>query len=126
MREARQRDAHEALIVDAQARIIEGSTSNVFAVQGRALVTPPESAGILLGITRAFVLEVAAELGLSIELRTLFVSELTSSDEAFISSSIREIVPVVDVDGVAVGSGRPGPLTLELLRGFREKIRSSE
>ena len=90
------------------------------------LVTPPESAGILVGITRGFVLEAARDLGLRIEERPLLPQELASADEAFISSSIREVVPVVRVDAEIVGSGAPGPLTLELLRRYREKIISSK
>ena len=121
-REARAAGAHEALVLDAQGQVVEGSTSNVFALRGRELVTPPESAGILLGITRGFVLEAARDLGLAVAERTLSVEELLGSDEVFISSSIRELVPVVKVDGTTVASGSPGPLTLKLLRGFREKI----
>lgn len=122
MREARKQGAHEALILDAAGRVVEGSTSNVFAVRKGVLVTPPESAGILLGITRSFVLEVAAEMGLTVELGTLSPAELGAVDEVFISSSIREIVPVVSVDAAPVSDGKPGPITLELLRRFREKI----
>jgi branched-chain amino acid aminotransferase len=125
-REARARGAHEALVLDAQGLVVEGSTSNVFSLRNGALVTPPESAGILLGITRGFVLEAARELGLDVSERPLSVQELALSDEVFISSSIRELVPVVNVDGVAVATGKPGPLTLELLRVFREKIIHSE
>jgi branched-chain amino acid aminotransferase len=118
--------AGEALILDAQGRVIEGATSNVFAVRADGvLCTPPESAGILLGITRQVVLDVAAELGFDIELKSLPLAEVKAASELFISSSIREILPVVSVDGVAIGTGKPGPATLRLLERLREVCRSS-
>jgi branched-chain amino acid aminotransferase len=116
--------AGEALIVDADGHVVEGATSNVFAVVGSSLVTPPEEAGILAGITRARVLEVARELGLPIELRPLGVDELRGANEAFISSSIRELLPVVRLDGQPLGDGAPGPVTRRLLAGFRDKVRN--
>jgi len=125
MHDARDKGAHEALIVDAHGYVVEGATSNVFAVKNGALVTPPESAGILLGITRGFVIEAARDLGLEVTEVPLTPAQLLSADEAFISSSIREVVPVVRVDSEVIGSGRPGPLTLELLRRYREKIINS-
>jgi branched-chain amino acid aminotransferase len=121
MRAARQAGADEALILDRAGNVLEGSTSNVFAVLGKKLVTAPEQAAILVGITRARVLAIAAELGLPVEQRPLPLAELRAADEVFITSSIREVVPVVRVDDATIGSGRPGPTTLELLRRFREK-----
>lgn len=125
MRSARAAGASEALIVDGAGNVVEGATSNVFVVQGGRLSTPPVEAGILPGITRAFLLEVAAELGVEVELRSLAVAELAGADEVFISSSIRELLPVVRVDGGAVGNGAPGPTTRRLLAAFREKARKS-
>jgi branched-chain amino acid aminotransferase len=124
MRTARQAGADEALILDRAGNVLEGTTSNVFAVSGGKLVTAPEDAAILVGITRARVLGIARELGLAVEERPLPLAELCASDEAFITSSIREIVPVVRVDGHPIGSGRPGPATLRLLQHFREKVTS--
>jgi branched-chain amino acid aminotransferase len=123
MREARQVGAAEALVVDADDCVVEGTTSNVFALIGGHLVTPPEEAGILAGITRGCLLDVARELGLGVELRRLPLQELLLADEAFVSSSIRELLPVVSVDGRRVAEGRPGPLTLRMLQAFREFVR---
>jgi branched-chain amino acid aminotransferase len=123
MSQAREAGAAEALVVDRNDCVVEGTTSNVFVVSDGRLSTPPEEAGILLGITRARVLAVARSLGLSPELRPLPLDELRQADEVFISSSIRELVPVVRVDGDPVGSGRPGPTTLRLLQAFRDKIK---
>jgi branched-chain amino acid aminotransferase len=123
MREARRAGAAEALVVDGDGNVVEGASSNVFAVFGQTLVTPPEEAGILAGITRAHVLEVAGELGLDVRLEALPLARLVQADEAFISSSIRELLPVVRVDATPVGSGKPGPLTVRLHAAFREKVK---
>jgi branched-chain amino acid aminotransferase len=120
MQAARVQGAGEALLEDANGHILEGSTSNLFAVFAGTLLTPPETAAILPGITRAHTLRIAAELGIPVELRTPRKSELGKADEVFISSSIRELVPVVSIDGQRVGPGLPGPITRELLRRFRE------
>jgi branched-chain amino acid aminotransferase len=118
--------AAEALLVDRRGCVVEGATSNVFAVLADGtLVTPPESDGILLGITRETVLEVAAELGIRARLASLALDELKQASEVFVCSSIRELLPVVSIDGHAVGSRKPGPVTLRLLGAFREKCSKS-
>lgn len=124
-RVARESGANEALIVDAAGHVLEGSNSNVFAVIGPKLVTPPESVGILPGITRARILDVAADGGLEVELRPLELGEIPHADELFICSSIRELLPVVRVDGQPIGNGSPGPVTQELLAAFRARVRRS-
>lgn len=121
---ARAADAEEALLVDREGNVLEGATSNVFAVRAGRLLTPPIALGILPGITRAHVLLLARELSLDVEERPLFVSELAGLDELFISSSIRELVPVVRVDGQAIGAGVPGPLAQRLLDAFRTRARA--
>lgn len=122
MREARAQGAQEALIRDHTGNIVEGSTSNVFAVRGSSLVTPPESAGILPGITRGRVISAAEELGLELEYHALSSARLFEYDELFICSSLRELLPVVRVDGRPIGEGVPGSSTRALLRRFREKV----
>jgi branched-chain amino acid aminotransferase len=122
---ARAADAEEALLVDREGQVLEGATSNVFAVRAGRLLTPPVALGILPGITRAHVLILARELGLDVEERPLSLDELFELDELFISSSIRELVPVVRVDGRAIAAGVPGPLAQRLLGAFRERARSS-
>jgi branched-chain amino acid aminotransferase len=120
-REARLANAAEALIVDGRGCIVEGATSNVFAVLADGtLVTPPESDGILLGITRESVLAVAAELGIPIRLESLPLERARQAAEVFFSSSIRELVPVTSIDGARIGDGAPGIITLRLLTAFRE------
>ncbi|MES1183665.1 MAG: aminotransferase class IV [Myxococcales bacterium] len=126
IRQARAVGAAEALIVDGRGSVVEGATSNVFAVLGDGtLVTPPESDGILLGITREAVLAVAAELGVPIQQQSLPLEVVKNAAEVFVSSSIRELVPVVSVDGAAIGPGKPGPTTTRLLTAFRDACRRS-
>jgi branched-chain amino acid aminotransferase len=125
-RAARAAGAYEALIVDGRGCVVEGATSNVFAVLGDGtLLTPPEEDGILLGITRETLLELAIEQKLSVRYESLPLEELAASAEVFVCSSIREVVPVVRIDGRRVGGGRPGPHTLRLLTAFREKCLKS-
>jgi branched-chain amino acid aminotransferase len=119
MRAARAAGAQEALLEAANGDLLEGTTCNVFAVFGGNLRTPPESSAILPGITRAHVLELARSAGMPVELRAVHKTELAGADEVFICSSIRELVPVVNIDGRPVGPGVPGPVTRELLRLYR-------
>jgi branched-chain amino acid aminotransferase len=124
MREASAAGAVEALIVDGDDRVVEGTTSNVFAVVGGRLVTPPEQAGILEGITRAHILEIARDLGIFVDLAPLSRAELWDVDELFICSTVRELLPVVRVDDRSIGTGRPGPTTRKLLQLFRQRVAS--
>jgi branched-chain amino acid aminotransferase len=108
--------------LDVADRVREGTTSNVFIVRGQTLVTPPDDAGILLGITRARVVELAPQIGLSVKFSPLVVADLLAADEVFLSSSMREILPVVSVDGVEVGNAKPGPWTRALHAAFRRAV----
>lgn len=123
LKAAKSAGAHEALIIDTQGRVLEGTTSNVFWLRGDKLLTPPEEAGILAGITRAHLLQLAPSVGLTIELATPMPKDLTSADEVFISSSLREVLPVVAVDGTAIGDGKPGAKTRALHAAFRRLTR---
>jgi len=122
MRQAKSVQANEALIVNGEGRVVEGATSNLFVSIDGALVTPPESAGILPGITRQLVLEIAARAGLDVQLRSPTLGELYTAAEVFITSSVREMLPVVRVDGNAIGSGIPGPTFQQLWRGYCERV----
>lgn len=122
LRVARQTGAHEALILDAAGRVTEGTTSNLFIVRGQTIVTPPDDAGILLGITRAKIIELAPQIGLSVKYSSLVAADLLGADEVFLSSSIREILPVVRVDGIEVGNAKPGPQTRALHAAFRRAV----
>jgi branched-chain amino acid aminotransferase len=120
--EARKAGADEALVVNRDGLLVEGTTANVFVVRAGAVVTPPVEAGLLPGITRAIVLDLCAREGVLASERTLWPEQLQDADEMFITSSLRELLPVVEVDGRAVGSGRPGPVTRTLHRAFRRHV----
>lgn len=122
MREAVKVGAIEALVVDGQGRVLEGSSSNVFVVKGGKVITAPTTAGILAGITRHHVLELASEQGIQVELRAPALDEAQRADEIFISSSIRELMPIVWLDQGPVGDGRPGPVFRRLRAAFRARI----
>jgi branched-chain amino acid aminotransferase len=122
MREASRVGAVEALIVDGRGAVLEGATSNVFLVVRDRLVTPDLSAGVLAGITRAHVLDEASALGIAIELRTPSLDEAYAADEVFITSSIRELMPVVRLDERVIASGKPGPVFTQLRQAFRQRV----
>jgi branched-chain amino acid aminotransferase len=119
LREARAAGAYEALLLDDRGFVTEGSSSNVFAVRAGRLATPPLAAGILEGVTRGVVLRLARELGVAAEETPLRPEDLEGADEVFITSTIREIVPVTRLGDRPVGSGGPGPLTRRLHAAFR-------
>jgi branched-chain amino acid aminotransferase len=120
VREAQAQGALEPIMLNHQGEVAEGASSNVFIVKGGTLRTPPLSAGILPGVTREILLELAATLGIPAEEVTLQVEDLRGADEAFLTSTLKEAAPIRTIDGRPVGSGRPGPVTLRLLAAFRE------
>ncbi len=119
---AKRAGAEEAILVDTSGHVLEGASSNIFAVTGGRLVTPSLECGILEGITRRVVIEIARGVSMPVDDRPVRPEELRDADEAFITSTLREVVPVVRVDDAAIGSGRPGPVTLDLLLRFRERV----
>lgn len=121
LKEARASGAHEALILSHDGCLVEGTTSNVFALSGRQLLTPPVTETLLPGITRALVIAAAKSLSLEVIERRMDPRDLASADEAFLTSTIREVVPVVTSDGVAIGAGKPGPLTRTIHSAFRQR-----
>jgi branched-chain amino acid aminotransferase len=119
VKEARAAGAHEALLLDDRGLVTEGSSSNVFAVSGGRLRTPPLAAGILEGVTRGVVLALARAEGIPVDETVLRPEELEGADEVFLTSTMREILPVVRVGAHTVGAGRSGPVTERLHRAFR-------
>jgi len=117
---AKEAGAFEALFV-RDGIVIEGSHSNLFGVFGGTLVTYPACNYILAGITRACVLELAAELGIPAREGPIPFETLWEADELFLSGTTTELMPVVEVDGRAIGGGRPGPVARRLQSAFRER-----
>lgn len=111
--------AAEAILVGPGQEVVEGAMSNLFVVRDGGVYTPPLSDGPLAGITRQVVLEQVAELGLEGGELHLHASDLQTSDEVFLTSSVAEVLPVISVDGRLVGDGRPGPITRRLIAAYR-------
>ena len=119
--EARRSGAYEAIMCNRDGRVAEGSTSNLFVVRGGRLTTPTLDTGILWGITRQRVIEIAQSAGLAAAEGDLRPEDVRAADEAFITSSIRGVMPVSQIDGQPIGDGLPGPITrrlMELYAGF--------
>jgi branched-chain amino acid aminotransferase len=122
MQEAQARGGFEALMRNHRGELCECAQSNVFLVRDGALFTPPPEAGLLVGITRAFVIDLARQEGLAVHEPALYEADLDTADEAFITSTTREIVPVVAVDDRRIGAGAPGPITRRLMEAFRAAV----
>ena len=120
MREAQVKGAFEPIMLNEIGELAETASANVFLVKEGSLLTPPLDAGILPGVTRAVVLELAAGLSLPVREEPVAVKDLLAADEVFITSTLKEVLPVTLVDGRPVGAGRPGPVTLRLLAAIRE------
>ncbi len=106
--EAVDEGAHEA-ILHRDGELTEGAASTVFLVRDGKLATPELHSGLLPGVTREVVLELAAEHGLPYRTRPITLAELYHADEVWLSSSTKEVIPVVELDGTPVGGGTPGP-----------------
>jgi branched-subunit amino acid aminotransferase/4-amino-4-deoxychorismate lyase len=120
--EARRRGVDEALFVDAEGIVLEGTVTNVWWRVGETLYTPSLDLGILAGVTRATLMELAPEGGYSVEEGSYPLERLLEAEEAFTSSSIREVMPLVEVDGRPLGRG-PGADTLQAaLRELAAKV----
>jgi branched-chain amino acid aminotransferase len=124
LRKAHEKNAYEALMKNPEGEVCEGSMSNVFAVTSDVVRTPPLSAGILEGITRELLVEIAKEAGIELREETLRPADLLNADEVFITASARQVVPVVRIDDRAIGDGTPGPVTRRLIGLYRDKVQS--
>lgn len=122
MQQACARGSFEALMKNHLGEIAECSQSNVFLVRQGEVLTPPLDAGLLAGITRAFVFDLGREAGLAVREATVLEEDLPTADEMFITSTTREIVPVVRIDDLVVGAGVPGPVTTTLLARYRAHV----
>jgi len=118
--EANLAGADEALMLNHEGYVCECSADNVFVVRSGEVWTPPAHLGILRGVTRDAVLEIARDLGIPAFERTFTLHDVYTADEVFLTGTGAEIGPVVWVDGRVIGSGKPGPLTLRLLQAYRE------
>ncbi len=121
MQEAYRRGGEEGLMLNYRGEISECSQSNFFMVRGGVALTPRSAAGLLEGVTRAFLFEVGQEVGVQVREETLYPPDLESAEEVFITSTTRELSPVVRIDDRVIGTGKPGPVTRKLLEGYRRR-----
>lgn len=124
-REASEQGADEAVLCTEAGFVAEGTVSNIFCVEDGRLRTPPLSDGILQGITREVVLDLARRDGLLTEESSLTPEVLREADEVFLTSTGMEVLPVTRIDGHPVGSGQPGQITLALQHRYHELVRET-
>lgn len=121
--EANVAGADEALMMDSSGHVAEGTGQNIFVVKGKVLRTPPLHAGILAGVTRGVVMELAAAAGLRVMEDMLNRFDIYTADEAFLTGSASEIAPIRSYDGRSIGSGKAGPVTRDLMARFQAYVR---
>jgi branched-chain amino acid aminotransferase len=114
----------EALMLNHKGEVAECTGDNIFLVRGGQLLTPPTDAGILEGITRAAVMELATSAGITVRELSLSRHDVYVADECFLTGSAAEVIPVVKVDDRPIGEGTPGPVTRDLMRRFHDLARS--
>jgi branched-subunit amino acid aminotransferase/4-amino-4-deoxychorismate lyase len=119
--EARVRGADDAVFVAGDGSVLEATTSNVWWRRGGTLYTPALDGGILAGVTRDVLLELASPAGYDVAEGAFQLTELAAADEAFASSSIREVMPIVALDGRPIGDGVPGAAAVALQAALREQ-----
>jgi len=125
MQEAFRRGGYEGVMRNYKGELAECTQSNLFIVKDGAALTPPIDAGLLPGITRAFLFEVGQEIGVPVREAVLRDADLLGADESFLTSTTREVVPIVRVDDRTIGAGKPGPVTKALLKGYRRKAETT-
>jgi branched-chain amino acid aminotransferase len=118
--EANRVNAQEAIMLNQNGTISEGTGDNLFIAKDGKIFTPPPSAAILIGITRGIAIQLAEEDGIEVVEREITVHELVNADEAFLTGTAAEIAPLVEVDGKKIGDGKPGPITSKLMEKFKE------
>lgn len=114
----------EAVMLDRHGYLTECTSENIFLVKNNCLFTPTATVGILEGITRSVVMELASKLGYQVQMSLLTAHDLYVADEVFVTGTGAEIIPVVDLCGRCIGSGKPGPITKKLLTEFRSLTQS--
>ncbi|HEX8680078.1 MAG TPA: aminotransferase class IV [Chthoniobacterales bacterium] len=123
--QALKRGGFEAVMRNYRGELSECATSNLFIVSNGAALTPPIECGLLPGITREFVFEVGRDVDVEVREQVLRDQDLFAADEAFLTSTTREVLPIVAVDEQTIGNGTPGPVTQKLLAAFRARALAS-
>src|SRR6266404_4028178 len=123
--EANQANADEALMLNDEGNVAECTADNIFIVKNGHIFTPPITAGALRGITRSVVFEIAAETGIKVIEADITRHDVFIADEAFLTGTAAEIIPLVKADGRPIGTGKPGPITTRMIARFRELTRET-
>jgi branched-chain amino acid aminotransferase len=117
--EANNSGCEEAIMLNAEGYVSECTGDNIFIIKGNQLFTPPLSAGALYGITRAVVMDLARESGLTVSEPNLTRYDMFNADECFLTGTGAELIPVVKIDGRVIGTGKPGPVTKSLVAKYK-------
>ena len=125
-REARSAGVNDTLFLNEKGLLAEASTSNIFTVTNGELKTPGLESGILPGITREVILELASKLEIVSYEQDTGPDELYQAEEAFLTNSMVEVMPLIEVDGKVIGDGRPGPVTKRLRQAYGNLVRTGE
>jgi len=120
LREAAARGFEEVILLNTKDRVASGSHGNLFLVIDGALRTPPPEEGLLPGITRALILDLARDLGVPARAIPIEAGDLARAEEAFLTNSLVEIAPLARIEDRTIGNGEPGPLTQKVRRRYRE------
>lgn len=126
VREAREKGFEEAILLDRNGNVAEGSGENLFVVKRGRLVTPGIDSSILPGITRDSVITLAKELGIDVSVRNVTRGELYAADELFFTGTAAEVTPIREVDGYVIGAGTRGPVTERLQAAFFRAVRGED
>ena len=121
MQAAYRRGGEEGLMCNYRGELSECSQANFFMVRGGVALTPRSAAGLLEGVTRAYLFEVGKDVGVEVRDEILYPKDLDTAEEAFITSTTRELSPVVRIDDRVIGTGKPGPITKKLLAGYQRR-----
>jgi branched-chain amino acid aminotransferase len=122
--QAFEQGAFDGVMRNFRGELTECATSNLFIVRKDVVLTPPLECGVLPGITRELIFEVGRNVGIEVRERILRDHDLFNAEEAFLTSTTRELVPIVAVNQQPIGSGRPGAISCKLLKGFRDLARA--
>ncbi len=120
--EARQRGADEAIILNDKRFVTEGSLANLFFVHAGHMLTPAAESGLLRGITRDIIIQLAADQHIELEQAWISLQDTVACSEAFATNSVIEVMPIVSIDGRPVGEGRPGPVTRALAKAYHDLV----
>lgn len=120
---AREKGNSEAILLDGKGRVTEGTTCNIFMVRSNTVITPSVESGILAGITRSIIINLCRRWGIKVKEQNIYPQDLKEADEVFITSTIRDVMPVTMVDSIPIKDGRPGQITETLRRAYLEYVR---